>query len=352
MAYPRVSIGLPVYNGENYLSFTLDSILRQTFSDFELIVSDNCSADRTEAICRAYADRDKRIRYVRSESNRGAAWNFNNVVGLAAGTYFKWAAHDDICAADYLERCVEVLERDPEVVVCFSKTMQIDAQGRHVRKRDHNLANLSSPRAHERFHDIVANVHHCESVFGLMRLNVLRRTPLIGSYIASDRVLLALLSTLGRFHELPDYLFFQRDHSERPNKGADHEVTAWFDPTRGSEIVFPFWRISWEYFLVAVRGPTGLAERLRCLWELARWAMANWRSYKWDLANSVGRTLTLRGSRPVYRPLRNWVLSGRLPIPGWLATSIALVVMLVVETFAWVLRIGRRGAWNGPKKAT
>src|SRR5688572_7662493 len=126
MECPKVSIGLPVYNGENYLSQALDSLLGQTYSDFELIISDNGSTDRTQEICRAYAIKDRRVRYFRSATNRGAAWNFNNVFALSSGKYFKWAAHDDICAPEFLERCLEVLECDPGIVVCFPKTMQMD----------------------------------------------------------------------------------------------------------------------------------------------------------------------------------------------------------------------------------
>src|SRR5688572_10868700 len=98
---PRVSIGLPVYNGENYLAEAIDSILAQTFEDFELIISDNASTDRTQEICEAYAAKDGRIRYYRSEVNKGSAWNFNRVFELARGEYFKWAAHDDYIAPEY-----------------------------------------------------------------------------------------------------------------------------------------------------------------------------------------------------------------------------------------------------------
>ena len=92
---PRVSIGLPVYNGDNYLAETLDSILAQTFTDFELIISDNGSTDRTEAICRRYAAQDHRVRYVRNPSNLGAARNYKRAFELARGEYFKWNGHDD-----------------------------------------------------------------------------------------------------------------------------------------------------------------------------------------------------------------------------------------------------------------
>jgi glycosyltransferase involved in cell wall biosynthesis len=73
--FPTVSVGLAVYNGENYLSEAIDSILNQTFTDFELIISDNASTDRTAKICQDYASRDPRIRYTCADRNRGAAWN-------------------------------------------------------------------------------------------------------------------------------------------------------------------------------------------------------------------------------------------------------------------------------------
>ena len=340
---PRVTIGLPVYNGERFLEETLQSILGQTYRDFELIISDNASSDRTEEICRSFAAQDGRIRYYRNDKNIGAAANFNRVFRLARGEYFKWAAHDDICSPEFLARCLEVLDRDGGVAVCFSKTVQIDEHGRIERERDWMLANLSSPHAHERFHDIVANRHGCEAVFGVMRASTLRLTPSIGTYIASDRVLLALLSIHGRLHELPDCLFFQRDHTGNSVKGKEHEVTAWFDPKRGGKIVFPFWRIAWEYLLVAIKGPSRARERLRCVWELAKWAKSNRANFKWDLSSGVERVLLLRGSRPIYRQLHRWILSGRFKLPNQVATFIALTTMLVVEGFHWAFRIGKLG---------
>jgi len=335
---PRVSIGLPVYNGEGFLKEALESLLRQTYREFELIISDNASSDLTEEICRDYAGRDERIRYYRNDNNVGAAKNFNQTFELATGKYFKWAAHDDICAPEFMARCVEVLDRDPAVVLCFSRTIQIDHDGNVVKQRNWELPDLDSRLAHKRFGNIVANLHGCEAVFGLIRADVLRRTPLIGNYIASDRVLLALLSLYGQFHELPDYLFFQREHAGRSVKGKDHEVTAWFDPRRREQIVFPLWRMSWEYFLVAAKGPLNWAERLRCMVRLLIWAKSNWINYRWDLSAGVDRVLLLRHSQPVYRPLERWVLSDRVKLPKKLATAIALVVMLIVEGIRWAFK--------------
>ena len=147
---PRVSIGVPVYNGELYLERALDSILAQSFDDFEVIIADNASDDRTEQICRDYACRDARVRYVRNETNLGASANFNRTFALARGPYFKWAAHDDVLGTDFLLRCVEVLDSNPDVVLCHTKTQQIDEDGRVAGNYD-SLAVHRRPRIRSRW---------------------------------------------------------------------------------------------------------------------------------------------------------------------------------------------------------
>ena len=92
---PRISIGMPVYNGEQFLAGALDSVLTQDFEDFELIISDNASEDGTQKICLDYAARDRRIRYYRNEMNIGGSRNHSRVFELSAAEYFKWAHYDD-----------------------------------------------------------------------------------------------------------------------------------------------------------------------------------------------------------------------------------------------------------------
>lgn len=106
-AAPMVSIGTPVYNGAKYLRKALDSLLEQTFTDFELIISDNASTDDTQAICEEYARRDSRIRYVRQSMNIGAAENFRFVQQQAKGEFFMWAAHDDLWDRRHIELLLE-----------------------------------------------------------------------------------------------------------------------------------------------------------------------------------------------------------------------------------------------------
>ena len=117
---PHVSVGLPVYNGERYLRQAIESIQSQT--DLELIISDNASTDATEGICREYATRDPRVRYYRSDQNRGAAWNHNRVVELARGEYFKRQCHDDYCDTTFLEKCLAVIHSNPDVVLCYPRS--------------------------------------------------------------------------------------------------------------------------------------------------------------------------------------------------------------------------------------
>ena len=110
---PSVSIGLPVYNGEPFVERAINAVLAQTYSDFELVISDNGSTDRTEEICREFAGRDARVKYVRAERNQGAIWNFNRVFELSQGEYFKWAAADDVFLPTFLEKCAQVLDDNP-----------------------------------------------------------------------------------------------------------------------------------------------------------------------------------------------------------------------------------------------
>jgi glycosyltransferase involved in cell wall biosynthesis len=297
---PRVSIGLPVWNGERYLAEALDSILAQTHADFELIISDNASTDRTGEICRMYAARDERIRYFRNETNLGAAGNFNRVFELASGDYFKWAAYDDLCAPEYLERCVKILDREPDIVLCYAKTRIIDEHGEFVEDYLDGL-NLRSPKPHERFRDLFSAPGLCNPVFGLIRSAVLKRTALIGNYASSDRVLLGELALLGQFYEIPEYLFLRRGHPERSLEAnvTDAEIAAWFDPALRGRILLPRWRRLFEYLGAIRRVPVSWFERVRCYIQLGRFVLSPNRlgGMVEDLLRATGQMLGLLSRR-------------------------------------------------------
>ncbi|NET35725.1 MAG: glycosyltransferase family 2 protein [Cyanothece sp. SIO1E1] len=298
---PTVSIGLPVYNGEQYLREALDSILAQTFSDFELIISDNASTDDTQAICEQYAAKDKRIRYYRQEQNRGAAWNFNYVFELAQGEYFKWSAHDDLCSSELLAKCVGVLNEDPSVVMCHSRTRYLvhDKQGNFVKEKDYgDQPNTHSLEPQERFYDIVCARQSCLQIFGVIRSSALRQTPLIGGYAASDIVLLVRLALLGRFHEIPEPLFFYRLHPQQSVWALSwnpHAYTVWYAPDRAGKLVFPHWRLFLEYCLAIANSPLKLSEQVACYCHMGYWARQNWRTLMQNL---------MIAAKQVLRPLK------------------------------------------------
>jgi glycosyltransferase involved in cell wall biosynthesis len=254
---PRVSIGLPVYNGERYVRETIESILAQSFTDFELIISDNASTDGTSEVCHAYAAMDRRVRYRRNAQNMGAAWNYNRAFALSSGEYFKWAAHDDVVAPQFIENCVACLDQDPGLILCFSKAGRINELSELSGAYDYPLR-VSSPRPYLRFRDLVLIDHNCMGVFGLHRKEILRRTPLIGTYVGSDRVLLAELGLRGRFYEIPETLFYRRNHPQTSvRKYNEYERLGWFDPKKGGRLNLPNWRKGWEYLRCIPRARVG-----------------------------------------------------------------------------------------------
>ena len=285
---PLVSIGLPLYNAEEYLSLALDSLLSQTFTDFELIISDNASTDSTEEICREYMARDGRISYSRNERNLGGSKNFNKVFHLSSGKYFRWAAHDDLVAPTYLERCVGVMENDPSIVLCHSRTSKIDPEGNVTGDYDYEMR-LGSPRPHERFGDMVLIKHFCTLIFGLMRRDVLARTPLMGIYVGSDRNLLAEMALYGPIHEIPEHLFFRRDHPKASVRKIPNyrERISWFDTSKRVRWTLPYWRNFSEFLLSITKVDLDDSDRALCYLQMARWLRTGWKLLAVDLAQPV-----------------------------------------------------------------
>lgn len=225
----RLSIGLPVYNGEKLLPLALDYLLAQTFHDFEIVISDNASIDSTPQICRDYASRDRRIRYIRNEINLGAIANFNRTFELSSAPLFKWAAHDDLHQSNYLESCVRILDDDPTIVLAHSGTAFIDDDGQvfpfdaatetyidprtDTRQRPDSAAIGDSPAAIERFRHVLFRARWGSHMFGVIRRDALAQTQLLLNFVSSDRAMLAELALLGRFRSVPDRLYLRRIHA-------------------------------------------------------------------------------------------------------------------------------------------
>lgn len=265
---PTVSIGLPVYNGEVYLAESIRSILDQTYQNFELIISDNASTDRTEEICRQFMKEDNRIVYLRSAENLGAAFNYNKTFHVSTGKYFKWAAHDDIILPKFLERCVATFEQcDSPPAIVHPASEIIDAQGVVVGRHPDKIRCLSNQPA-IRIFSALQGPGLMASIFGLFHRDTLARSRLIGSFIASDYVLIMEMATLGKIIYLEGEPLFRRRVHEKMSRQAHKsksDVLRWFDPKASTSRLNPKTRMRLEYFR-SLRTLPGLSpsQRLAC----------------------------------------------------------------------------------------
>jgi glycosyltransferase involved in cell wall biosynthesis len=300
-----------VFNGENYLTDALDSILSQTFTDFEVIISDNGSTDATPAISEAFARRDPRVRYHRSDGNLGGTWNFNRVLELSRGEYFRWAAHDDVIAPRYLERCVATLDARPDAVLCHSAVEIIDEHGVNAGLYEPPPWRRSAEEVHVRFHDAVLYKGRCHLIFGLMRREALQRVPAYGDYSHADGVLLARLNMLGPFLHVDEPLQLMREHGGQASTTygvkSDSGVIdylawrSWFDPRYANRVGFPYWRIVGEYARsVLVVPDVAMTDRVRCLGGVWASAWATKGQLRRDLARAA-RFVTRDSGRALQR---------------------------------------------------
>ena len=281
----QVSIGIPVYNGDKYLPHALDSLLAQSFKDFEIVISDNASTDGTAELCQAYRNKDPRIRYFRSDQNLGAAWNHNRVIELSSAPLFKWAACDDLHDPLYLERCVDALYNDPGVVLSHTYVRMIDEKGeplRYDRERCSLIDNSGRPvpppdpnhvaeaaEPEVRFRDVLSHVWWCFQCFGVVRRDALLRTSRHGNYWGADKVLLAELALLGRFYQVREQLFAQRIHNESSFAAKNvHELEEHIDTT-GSRGLYHFLMFK-DYVKLAATADLGMRQRMHCLSSVAR----------------------------------------------------------------------------------
>lgn len=237
---PKITIHIPVYNGENYLEIEIDSLLQQTYTDFELLITDNCSTDSTGEICQRYATQDPRVRYHLNAENIGSNANFDLGVELARGEYFKWASHDDFHDLDFLQACVDVLDADPNAVLVQSLVQIVDSNGKNIAIYDSHLRGSDSNDPVERFKPLTHIRHVCTEVFGLFRMDALKKTKLMSeNYHACDRAMLAEIALLGKIVQIEKPLFFNREHAGRyvrrvrPSERSSYHLHA---PTMKTEI--------------------------------------------------------------------------------------------------------------------
>lgn len=271
MTTPRLTIGLPVYNGENYLAESIDCLLAQTYTDFELVISDNASSDGTEEICRKYAAADDRIRYVRQPVNIGAAPNHNFLVEQARGELFKWAAHDDLFAPKLVESCVELLDANRDAALAHAYMAIVDEHGEVIETYDYTLR-TDSASTPERFADLLFT-DGGDDFYGVIRTDVMRAIAPHDSYHNAGRKLVAEMALYGRFLQVPEVMFYRREHPGRGDRlGSVRAVCRNLDPRRANHSTA---RLMGEYmasyFTAVARAPMSSADRRRCYGLLTRW---------------------------------------------------------------------------------
>jgi glycosyltransferase involved in cell wall biosynthesis len=302
----RVSVGLAVFNGEELVANAIEHILAQTYADFELIICDNDSSDRTGEICREFAARDPRIRYYRNPKNIGGVRNENRTYFLACGELFKLAAHDDLIAPDFLERSVAELDRNPRAAVCVPSVVTIDEDGNIVEK-DNVIAGLDD-EPHRRVRSLSAEDYMCEGTYGLMRVDALRRIRPQSNHMHSDRVMLCELALRHRFAFAEKAVLSKRWHVG--NTFVDWRArTAWFQPElkHTGQIRLPYWSQLFDYSTMMLRNRLPAPEWVRCWTEIVRWAVTSWRSFGMDLLYAGRMATTGKAARR-----RRYATEGRM----------------------------------------
>jgi glycosyltransferase involved in cell wall biosynthesis len=231
---PRVTIGVPVYNGERYLGEALASAAGQTGADIEVLVLDNASTDATADIAQDFVRRDARFHYRRHATNIGPVANYNALVGLARAPLFKWLPADDRMEPGFIQACVAALDADPRVVLATTRLEMIGidgeplpadpsgryrlaAAGERVPDRPSIADLVALPQPVDRFRNVLYGMFGMQIstyMYGVIRTDVLRRTGLEGAYPGGDKVLLAELVLHGPFREVPQTLWGCRIHPQ------------------------------------------------------------------------------------------------------------------------------------------
>lgn len=278
----QVTIGLPIYNGGEYLASAVESLLSQTYRDIRLLISDNASTDNSEQVCRSFAESDPRVVYERLDRNIGGIANHQRVRERASSPYFMWAAGDDIWEPTYVEECMRVLMADRDVVVAYALNAEMDGEGRPLRVVDPGPP-LDTDDMVARFVVLTSISNVIEPFYGVMRADILRRAAPLRLHPGFDRILFAELALHGKLRQIPRPLYRRRRHSSQ-STGAYPSLRTrykWISPNRPRRLVWPHFGYLFGFAAAARRAAPSLRVLLRCWDHLARWAYWH-HEYLWD----------------------------------------------------------------------
>ena len=198
----KVTVLMPTYNVAPYVREAIDSVLRQTYRDFELLVIDDCSTDNTVEVVRSIED--PRIRIVQNEKNVGLAENLNRGLALVETEYVARMDGDDISEPFWLEREVAILDSHPEIGVCGGGGIRFGAMESEIR----------FPEEHD---DIAANMlYECTIIVPTFRMSLVRDHDLryrTEAFPAEDYRFWVDMAMYTRLHNIAEPLFLYRMHA-------------------------------------------------------------------------------------------------------------------------------------------
>ena len=286
-ARPRVSIGLPVYNGGAFLVESIESLLGQTYQDIELIISDNASDDGSSQLCARFAAADPRIRYTRLSTNIGGVRNHDRVRQLASGEYFMWASSDDLWRPTYIERCIELMQADPGLVLVYAVNATMNGSGDITGAYPSGYA-LDTQDVIARFRQLTQTDTPIEPFYGVMRRGALSLLPALCLHPGFDRFLLAELGLLGRFRQIPEALYVRRIHAEQSVRAFPtlRDRYRWMNSGTRTRFALPHLEYAARFSAAALRSAPGWSAKLACLWHMLKWCNWNRKALWGDLVRA------------------------------------------------------------------
>ncbi len=257
-----MTVGMPIYNAQATIEAVLEALLNQTVRNFELIISDNASTDKTREICEKYAATDDRIRYVRQANNIGAEANFNFVLSQSAHKYFMWAAADDIRSLDFLEYNIAFLENNPEYV---ASTSPVRFEGREFDPKKMGDRSLEDDFFAVRLIDFFRPWHANGAFYSVIRSSVIERCTLFERYLGADWAVVLYLAKQGKLKRLEvGWLVLGLNGASTGNSDR------LFRNYRKGILdgLMPFWKLTHVALVLAQEAP--LASKAHIFWECIR----------------------------------------------------------------------------------
>lgn len=288
---PRLTIGMPCYNAQPFIAATIDNLLGQTHADFVLLVSDNASTDETRAIVQSYAACDPRVKLIEQATNIGANANYNHLARSAETEYFKWHSTNDLISPNALEACIDVLDENRDVALCFPRTFLFSDSVDDAEPYDLDTeAEDDNPL--ERFFRVVDRMNMNNIMNGVVRTRALLSTRLLGQYRFADRATIAELALIGKLRCAANGSFYRRmDARTATQLKTEKEVSQHLNPQWNGMPPFQAWRGLVGLGVSLWRSDLGLLARLRGGGGLVRrgwW----WKSQLWG---DVRQALITRG---------------------------------------------------------